>query len=597
MLKKFFLNALSSFVGAWVALLLLAIVGFIAIVGMVSRVGAGILASETVSVSKHSVLTLDLSGAIEEVESAGKPDLSDVAGGNFNRPQSLSVIVRGLAEGKVNKNVEALRINCGGVAAAPATLNAIREAVMDFKKSGKKVYAYGDSYSMGDLFVASVADSLFVNPSGEVSINGIGGTSLYMKDFFDKIGVTFQVVKVGTFKSAVEPYISNEMSAPARAQLDTLYNSMWNYICSRLAESRKGLTVEKINALIDRDNISWAPVSEAVGNGLVDKAVYGRVFDSIIGRLVGKSADEVNYVSCSDLVGQTDWGQEYNAGKQVAVLYACGSIADGNPREIDFNTLVPVIVKLADDDRIKGMVLRVNSPGGSAYGSDQIGEALDYFKSKGKKLAVSMGDYAASGGYWISCGADVIFADPLTITGSIGIFGLFPNASRLASMLGVSPQNVYTNPSAAFPSIFNQMSPEQTEVLQRYVERGYDTFIARVAKGRKIKEGAVRRIAEGRVWDAMTAKKIHLVDSIGGLDKAIDWVTAKVNDGELAVSIYPRREASIWDFIPASTSLALQQAVADLSGHNVAPEVVDRVREVLWRRPVQARMPEINVSL
>jgi len=597
MLKKFFLNALSSFVGAWVALLLIGIVGFMSVIGIVSRVGAGFVASESVSVSKHSVLTLDLSGVIDEVEAAGSPDISSIARGDISRPQALNVIVKGLAEGKVNKNIDALRINCKGVAAAPATLNAIREAVADFKKSGKKVYAYGDAYTMGDLFVASVADSLFVNPGGEVSINGIGGTSLYMKDFFDKIGVTFQVVKVGTFKSAVEPYISDEMSAPARAQLDTLYNSMWQYICRKISNSRRNLTPEKINRLINDKDIAWAPVREAVAAGLVDKAVYGRVFDQIIGRLVGKDADKVNYVSCSDLVGQTNWGQEYGAKKQVAVLYACGSISDGDPKAIDFNTLVPVIVELAEDDKVKGMVLRVNSPGGSAYGSEQIGEALDYFMSKGKKLAVSMGDYAASGGYWISCGADVIFADPLTITGSIGIFGLFPNASRLASMIGVSPQNVYTNPQAAFPSIFTEMTPEQTEVLQNYVARGYDKFVGRVAKGRKMSDARVRQIAEGRVWDAMTAQKIHLVDSIGSLQKAIDWVTAKVNDGELSVSIYPRRESTIWDFIPASQSVAIEQAVCKLSGENVAPQIVDRVKDVLWRRPVQARMPEVNVSL
>ncbi len=597
MLKKFFMNALSSFVGAWMAIVILGGVLVLVIFGLIARFGQS-LGEDVKSVEKHSVLVLELSGVIEERENGTRPpSLYDLANGDFTRPQTLETIVKGLAEAKDNNNIDALRINCNGVAAAPATLNAIRDAVLDFKKSGKKVYSYGDSYSMGDLFVASVADSVFVNPGGEVALNGIGGTSIYLKKLFDKLGISFQVAKVGTFKSAVEPYISDEMSAPARAQLDTLYGNMWSYIRENVASVRKGLSAAKIDSLINVNHISWSPVEDAIKNNLVDKAVYERTFDAIIGRLVGKDADKVNYIGCGDIVNKLDLGSSYKSKNQIVVLYACGEIVDGNPSQIDFNTLVPLIVKFADDENVKGMVLRVNSPGGSAYGSEQIGEALDYFMSKNKKLAVSMGDYAASGGYWISAGADVIFADPLTITGSIGIFGLFPNIKNLADNIGVSPQFISTNPSANFPNLFKPMSDEQLSVLQKYVERGYEKFVGRVAKGRKMSVGQVKSIAEGRVWDALTAQKIHLVDSIGGLDNAIDWVKSTVDEKNLGVVVYPRVEMSVWDFIPTSTSMSFDMAMKKIGGEMYTPAVADKVKDVLTRKPVQARMLDFSVSL
>lgn len=592
MLKKFFMNLLSSFVGAWIALALFGAVAIIVVIGLMAKLGN---VESGVGVSKKSILKLELSGPIDEIESAPDFSYQTILNGRFERPRTLATIVKALEEGAVNENISALYIECGGVAASPATLNAIREAVIRFKESSKKVYAYGDALTLSDLYVASVSDSLFVNPGGEVYINGINGTVVYMKDLFDKLGVNFQVVKVGTFKSAVEPYTMSEMSTPARAQLDTLYGNMWKYMRTQISKSRKGLTPAAIDSLVSRDLVSFAPLSVARKANLFDKELYGRKINDILGRLVGKDPDKLNFVRPEDLVSQTNWGTAYGSKRKIAVLYATGEIVDGAKNGIDFKMLVPQIIKLADDDNVKGMVLRVNSPGGSAFGSEQIGEALDYFMSKGKKLAVSMGDYAASGGYWISAGADRIFADPLTITGSIGIFGLIPNVEGLASKVGINPQTVGTNPDADFPNMFKNMNPRQQSAMQSYVERGYDRFIKRVAIGRKMKESYVRKIGEGRVWDAVTAKKIGLIDQLGGLRDAVDWVALKSGlKGNYDVAVYPQSEPSFWDYMPAGAEADMIKALSQRTGCSVDEFLIRKAARVLGRKPVQALMPVIE---
>lgn len=536
MLKKFFLNTLSSFVGAWIALVLFGVVGVIVAVGLVVGMHG---TDEVASVKKHSILTLELSGSIVESETPSSINYTALMSGGIEKPQTLNVIVEGLKEGADNKNIDALYIKCGAALASPATFNAIREAVKEFKKTGKKVYAYGDVYTLGTYYVASVSDKIFLNPYGEIAIQGLGSTSMYLKGLFDKLGVEFQVVKVGTFKSAVEPYISTQMSEPARAQLDTLFSTMWDFMKDGICDNRKKLSGSEIDSLVN-NGLMFSTADFAAESGFVDEVVYERVMDERLAKLIDVDKKKLNFVSPSTLIGQLPWTDAYSSKNNIAVLYATGEIVDGASTGINYQKLVPIITQLADDDKIKGLVLRVNSPGGSAFGSDQIGEALDYFQSKKKPLAVSMGDYAASGGYWISCGADRIFADPLTITGSIGIFGLIPNVKGLSDKLGINPQSVSTNPAADFPTLFTPMDEKQLSIMQKYVETGYDRFIKRVATGRKMTEAKVRQIAEGRVWNAMKAKEIGLVDELGSLKDAIEW-TAKKADiySKYDVSVYP----------------------------------------------------------
>ncbi len=593
MLKKFFMNALSSFVGAWVAILLLGAVVTMVVLGIA---GSMVTGSETVSVKSRSVLELKLEGAIMERETADAPNPMQLMQGDFEQPQSLDAIVEALRIAAENKNIAALYLNCGAVSASPATLNAIREALLEFKKSGKKIYAYGDALFTGSYFVASVADRIYLNPAGELSMRGLGSTSLYFKNLLDKLGVTFQVVKVGSFKSAVEPYIMEEMSQPARAQLDTMFNNMWGFIREKISESRKGVTPALIDSLVSLRNITFAPASLAVESGLVDSLLYGREISDRLAQLVGVEKEKLNKVSPSILLGQTPWASSYTSKNQVAVLYACGDIADGNDKQINFEKLVPVIVRLAENENVKGMVLRVNSPGGSVFGSDQIGEALDFFMKKGKPLAVSMGDYAASGGYWISCCADKIFADPMTVTGSIGIYGLIPEFAGTLSKIGVSPQTVSTNPSADFPSGMKPMDERQLGVMQQYVDRGYDKFVSRVAKGRKMSKERVKAIAEGRVWDGIMARRIGLVDSLGGLDKAVDWTAGKAGISDrYEVAAYPQVEPNFWTIVAKQGGFGTSLISSGLKDNfEVLAEAY--VRRILARERLQARMPEISVT-
>ncbi len=599
MLKKFFLNFLSSFVGAWVALGLFCLAAVIVVISLVGKMGAS-MATDTERVRSNSVLTINLDGVIAERETA--PDFSPVnlINGDLSVPASLNGLVAAIGEAKDNKDVRMIYLKCNGVAASPATLHALRDALVDFKESNKKIYAYGNSFGLGDYYVASVADSLFLNPAGAMSVNGMSSMVPYFKELLDKVGVQMQVVKVGTFKSAVEPYISNEMSAPARAQLDTLYGNIWNFITAEICKSRR-LTEENFSKLINQDVMMLQDAKFAEKNKVVDKIVYERTMDDRIASALGVDKKKVNYISPAILNASSSFGIEYASSNQIAVLYAVGEIMEGSKTGINCEVLVPVITRLADDDDVKGLVLRVNSPGGSVFGSDLIGEALNYFKSKGKPLAVSMGDYAASGGYWISCQADRIFSDPLTITGSIGIFGMIPNVSGLAGKIGVSPQFVSTNPEVDFPSLFRPMTESQMALMQGYINRGYDKFVGRVAKGRNLSDARVRQIAEGRVWDGAKALELKLVDQLGQLDDAIDWVQAQVDKKggkKCDVAFYPEIDSNFWSLVQMSLQNEMRASLIEEATKLVPDaEAADELTRILSRKPVQARMMPMKVTL
>ncbi len=592
MLKKFFLNTLSSFVGTWIALILFGVAAVLITIGVAASFGdTGKIAS---GIKKHSILVVELDGEIAEALEAKSPDYVKLVQGDIDKPQTLNQVVEGIKAAKDNDNVDAMYLKCGVLEASPATLEAIRAAIVDFRKSGKKIYSYADAYTLGTYYLASAADKVMLNPYGAVAVQGMGGTTMFLKGLFDKLGIEFQVVKVGTFKSAVEPYISTEMSAPARAQLDTLFGATWNYITEGISKSRKSLTPAKINQLVN-SGLMFSSAEDVKKAGLVDELVYERVVDGKLAKLINVEEKELNFVTPETMVGPMLWANTYGSKNCIAVLYATGEIIDEGTTGINYHNLVPIITELAEDDNIKGMVLRVNSPGGSAFGSDQIGEALDYFKSKKKVLAVSMGDYAASGGYWISCGADRIFANPLTVTGSIGIFGLIPNAKGLADKLGINPVTVATNPDAVFPSLTAPMTENQLAILQKNVERGYDRFINRVAKGRKLSPAKVRTIAEGRVWNAMKAKEIGLVDELGNLQNAIDWVAKKCNIySDYNLSVYPLYKPGIWDMLP---ELNIEAEISVTGNKEIDQTAKEIAHKILSREQILAIMPEFQFKL
>lgn len=596
-MKKFFLNLLSSFVGAWIAICLFGVVAVIIIVSMIAGLG---VSDKNKEVSKHSVMCLTLSGEISEREASPELSATMLLKGEYKRPQTLDALVRSLDAASENKKIEALYIKCEGVSASPATLNALRNAVLKFKKEsgGKKIYAYGDAITQGDYYVASVADSIFLNPEGNVEINGINGYSPYFKNFLDKIGVSFQVVKVGTYKSAVEPYMLSEMSTPARAQLDTLYGEMWTTIKNGICDVRKNLTPEKIDSLINRDFVSFKPATFTASAGLVDGICYEREMDSRIADYLGIDKDEINYVDPSVLISEKTifTTNLYGSNKQIAVLYACGEI-EGSSGGIQAKQLVPQILELAKNDDVRGLVMRVNSPGGSAFASEQIWDALEQFKKTGKPFAVSMGDYAASGGYYISSGADRIFADQLTITGSIGIFGMFPTINGLIhDKLGVNMELTGTNPDAVFPSLFHPMSSRQHEALQQYVDRGYEVFVSRCALGRKMSADDIKRIGEGRVWSAPRAVQLGLVDSIGSLEDAVLWVADKADVDKYDVVSYPKLESSFLDVMSMIDDNTIRIATLIL-GKNADEATVKLLLKLLGRRHVLALAPEIYIKM
>lgn len=592
MLKKFFSNLLSSFMGAWIALMLFGAVVAIVIFAVLGKIGS--MEGDTTQMKRHSVLTLNLCGAIVETAPTAQMDFRSMLLDRKEKVQALNDLVAGLREGADNKDIDCLYIKCEGVSASPATLHALRCAVAEFKKSGKPIYAYGNGLGQGDYYVASLADSLFLNPQGSVDLHGIAGMTPYLKGLFDKIGVRFDVFKVGTFKSAVEPYMLTEMSEPARAQLDTLYNNIWNLMRGEMARERN-LKPQAIDSLINRDIVMLRPAEAALKSRLVDRLMTNRQVNDFFKEFTGvDEAKDVNYVDVTWMAGSSDFLSKPSAKNQVAVLYAEGEIADGNPSQIDFGTLVPVITELADNDDVKAMVLRVNSPGGSVFGSSEIADALAYFKSKKKPFVVSMGDYAASGGYWISCEADSIFADPLTITGSIGIFGLIPNVDGLLEKIGVTPQYVSTYPNGFPLSPVKSLTAEQAAAMQQSIERGYDQFIARVAKGRKMKEDRVRRIAEGRVWDGATALKIGLVDRLASLDDAIDTASAMAGiSGNENVVVYPRPGDDVWAVLNQMEMKATQRLVARALGPQADLRTVFMLSDILDRKPIQALAPVI----
>lgn len=596
MLKKFFLNALSSFIGAWIAIVLAGVAIVIVVFGLLARLGTAQMGQ--MQVTKDSVLVINLQGEIEERAMPVDFDYTFLSG-NIEKKQSLLELVSAIEAAAENKNIKAIYIKCNALVASPASLNAIRNALLQFKDSGKDIIAYGDMLAMGDYYISSVADEIYLNPGGNVGLKGLGGITPFFKGLFDKLGVEFQVVKVGTYKSAVEPYIMEQMSEPARAQLDTLYGNMWNIILDGITEQRKGsLTKARIDTLINEDFIFLKQAKFALDAGLVDGICYERSMDSIIAAKIEKKVEDLNFVGPALLYSQEDFISGVNSRNQIAVLYASGEIVDGGgDNAIDFQKFVPVITALAENENVKGMVLRVNSPGGSVFGSEQIGEALDYFQSKGKPLAVSMGDYAASGGYWISCGADRIFADPLTITGSIGIFGLIPNVDGLLKKIGVNAELVSTNPQASFPSLFKPLNERQMAGMQKMVEEGYDMFVSRVAEGRHLSQEKVRKIGEGRVWDAVTAMKIGLVDQLGSVQDAIDWVAEKLEMENYNVGRYPNYEANVWDFLPDLMNMQQKMKIKSMLDPEMSPVMVERVVRILNRKPVQALMPEMVVRL
>jgi protease-4 len=537
MLKRFFAAFLGSLAAIWVSAALFVILG---IVSLLMIVGAS---SSSNVVEDNSILYIDLSGDINE--RAQKRAIQDMITGGIDPGQNLDEIMQAIDYAASDSNIKGIYINCDGSSLGYASREELAAALAKFKKSGKWIYSYADTYSQSDYYVASVANKMYLNPVGSVDIRGLGSSIPFFKNALDKLGVEMQIVKVGTFKSAVEPYILTEASEPSRMQTKVYLDAIWGNITGTIADNRK-VTARDVNAWADS---LYMVVSgnQLVNRKLVSELKYRREVENILRKLTHVDTDDdLKLVSPTDYLASNPEAKMKADGKieydsHIAVLYAIGEISDDGNSGIIGNTMVQQIIDLANDDNVKGMVMRVNSPGGSAFASEQIWESIKYFKSKKKPVYVSMGDYAASGGYYISCGADKIFADANTLTGSIGIFGMIPNFKGLLNdKIGVNISNIQTNPNAEFPSSVQPMTAEQRAAMQKSVDKGYKLFTSRVAEGRKMSIDSVLTIAEGRVWDGKTALKLRLVDQIGGLDAAIAAMAKKLKTDKYNYVTYPK---------------------------------------------------------
>ncbi|MDE5662364.1 MAG: signal peptide peptidase SppA [Muribaculaceae bacterium] len=585
MLKRFFISLLGTVAGIWISIVL-------AIFGGALLLGVALGSTSTdnaVKVEKKSILYFDLSGNIDERYQ--KMEFFRMIQNIDNKSLTLDEMLRSLEAAADDDRIEGLYINCNGAAMGTASREELIEAIALFKESGKWVTAYSDTYSQGDYLVASTADSIFLNPVGAVDIHGVGGSTPFFKGLLDKLGIKMQIVKVGTFKSAVEPYILTSMSEPARLQMQQYCDSIWSYVAGTIADNR-GIAEADIRTLAPQ-MISTRQAETFISDDLVDGLKYRRQVTDYLRELTDIDADKApRFVTPGDYLSSN--GGNFSMSKDhIAVYYAVGEIVDSGNEGIVGETVTGDIVKLADDENVKGLVLRVNSPGGSAFASEQIWEALQYFKSKGKPLYVSMGDYAASGGYYISCGADTIFADRTTLTGSIGVFGMIPDASGLITdKFGVNFSTVETNPNAAGIGIAQGMTTAQHAAMQRSVDNIYDLFTSRVAEGRGMSQDSVKAIAEGRVWTGGRALELGLVDYLGSLGATIEAIAENLDMDPSHVVRYPNTEEKLWEKILRESGSLDMEAPFDTE----TMETLYFIKRLRSMNPIQARMEEIIIE-
>lgn len=568
--------------------------GFLISIGLFILTVMAIVSSAThseYSVKDKSILYLDLSREIVE-----QPASLDIMAKLTNDGPSADVlynIIDAIDAAAYDDRIKGIFIDANGSSAGTAQRKAIIDALRRFKKSGKWIYSYGDYYSQGDYYIAaSTSDSLYINPLASVDIHGLGGRMMFFKNLLDKIGVEMQVVKVGTYKSAVEPFILTEPSAASIEQQQLYLGNLWKDIRASIAKGRK-VSADSVNAWANSFSFTF-DATQIIRKRIADASAYRHEFIDKLKELTDiDKDDDLRLVTPAQYITSKPHKSHKTT---IAVLYASGDITESGKDGIASDRLVPEILELAENDDIDGLILRVNSGGGSAFASEQIWEALGEFKEMtGKPFYVSMSDYAASGGYYISCGADKIYAEPVTITGSIGIFGLIPNIRGLVTdKLGVTTYPISTNPAGAQPDIFAPMTESQRAGMQSYVDRGYELFVKRVAGGRKKTVEQIKAIAEGRVWDGREALRIGLVDKLGGLDTALADMARELGVESWSVERYPKTEDDVLTALLMMSDRMEQSALERKLG-DVA-EIYRTIESIRQYQGVQARMQPVVIE-
>ena len=548
-------------------------------------------------VKDNSVFVLKLNGAVQERGEEGSP-LDMILSTNDMSVMGLDDILASIKKAKEHVDIKGIYIEGGLVEFdSPASAQQIRDALKDFKKSGKWVIAYADNYTQQGYYVASVADTIMLNLTGMIELKGIGGKREYLTGLYEKIGVKYQPVRVGKYKSYVESVTRKDMSAENREQTEAYQQGIWKHMLKDIAESRPKQSIEQLNQMVSDSILAFASPADYLKSGLVDLLCYPEGVKATIKGLLGTNDDDINQLMLSDMIALP--AQNDGQGDQIAVYYAYGEIIDQNTslfsteHNIIGKETIEDLNKLANDDDVKAVVIRVNSPGGSASASEQIAHAITRLKAK-KPVVISMGGMAASGGYMISAYGNYIFAEPTTITGSIGIFGLIPNFSELATdKLGVTFDGTKTNRYTDYMEnlILSKDNAEELQFMQTYVSRGYDSFLNIVADGRKMSREKVHEIAQGRVWLATDALPIKLIDKLGSLDDAVKKAAELAKVGEHYTKGYP--ESAPWYEQLLDTKdkkgTYLDSELREMLGDFYQPFI--NARKDMQRNRLQARLP------
>ena len=573
--KTMFASALGVFLAGWIGMVLF----FIAIIAIVASTDS------TSPVKDNSILKLNLNTSVVEVKDAELNDLLNVMMNDGQQPLYLIDIINSISQAKTNTKIKGIYLNTDNYVGSYAISSQIRSELVKFKESGKFIIAYNNYYTQNQYFLSTVADSIYVNPLGGVSLTGLSSKQIFFKNTLDKLGVKPEVFRVGTFKSAIEPFILDKMSDANRLQVQTFLGSIWDYLDKEIAQSRN-LAVEDINALAD-SGIEFSMANEIKDSGLFTRTKYAHEVNDILKTLSG--VDEVRFSSISDLSSLSVPVDK----AEIALLCAEGEIVDAKGKGIYAPKLIKEIYKIQNDDNIKGVIFRVNSPGGSAFASEQIWKAISDLK-KVKPVVVSMGNYAASGGYYISCDANYIIAEPSTLTGSIGVFGLYFNANKLFTKdFGFSFDEVKTNKFGQI-TIFEPIKPAERALIQNNVENIYDIFLKRCSDGRGIPVDSIAKIAEGRVWSGVDALNIGLIDALGGIDEAKLKVEELTGLQNASVTIYPQPK-SLFESLMSNLNDDLSVKMKQLFLGDEFNKYL-MLRDFRNKEGIQARMPDMIVE-
>lgn len=586
-MKDFIKNVLATMVGMFGFFIVMGVIGMMSIIGMIASGNAA------QNVEKNSVFVLNLSGTISD---QGSENPLSMFTGDNSLNSGLNDILSSIKKAKANDDIKGIYIEAGALATNYATLQEIRNALADFRKSGKWIVAYGDFYTQGAYYVASVADKVYINPKGIVDWHGIGAQTMFYKDFMAKFGVKWEVVKVGTFKSATETFTEEKMSDANRLQTQTFIDGTWRNVCDAVSKSR-GISVDSLNSYAD-SYLALQATETLVKAKMVDGMMYGdQVKDAVKKMMKLEKDDDISQLTLNDMLNVKDGKVE---GSEIAVYYAEGDIVQdpkaatmfGNNNYIASRKVCKDLEDLMNDNNVKAVVVRINSGGGDAYASEQMWHQMSELR-KVKPVVVSMGDYAASGAYYMSAPASWIVAQPNTLTGSIGIFAVIPDLSGLVTTkLGVRFDEVKTNRNSTFGNLMARpFNAEEKAMLQASVNRGYSLFRQRVAEGRRLPVESVEKIAQGRVWLATDALNIKLVDQLGGIDDAVKKAAQLAKLKDYYTSDYPATASWMDNLLNSMSSSGtyLDEQLRQTLGDFYQPFTM--LRSIDKREAIQARIP------